>query len=195
MTDSRGAFDQTDITASGMPRAGAGWGWILAYGILSVVLGLAAFVSPFSATYAATLVIGAFLIAAGIVSIVSGFAGKGHEGRGYAIGFGLVSLIIGLIMAFEPATGAISLTLLIAVWLGVRGALEIGLGARFRHGKGLMIALGVVNILLAVFVLATLPWSALTLPGYVLGISFLFGGLASVSSALAHKKGAPAFSV
>jgi len=48
---------------------------------------------------------------------------------------------------------------------------------------------------LAVIVLATLPWSALTLPGYVLGISFLFGGVTSVASALAHKKGAPAFSV
>ncbi|TCP99638.1 uncharacterized membrane protein HdeD (DUF308 family) [Sphingomonas sp. PP-F2F-A104-K0414] len=195
MTDPRGHFADTETTAAGTPRAGAGWGWILAYGVLSVVLGIMAFASPFSATYAATLVIGAFFIAAGIVSIVSGFAGKGHEGRGYAIGFGLVSLVIGLIMAFEPATGAISLTLLIAVWLGVRGALEIGLGARFRRGQGLMIALGVVNIVLAVIVLATLPWSALTLPGYVLGISFLFGGVASVPSALAHKKGAPAFSV
>ena len=195
MTDANGRFADTETTASGTPRAGAGWGWILAYGVLSVVLGIMAFVSPFSATYAATLVVGAFLIAAGIVSIVSGFAGKGHEGRGYAIGFGLVSLVIGLIMAFEPATGAISLTLLIAVWLGVRGVLEIGLGSRFRRGKGLMIALGVVNIVLAVVVLATLPWSAMTLPGYVLGISFLFGGVASVASALAHKKGAPAFSV
>jgi uncharacterized membrane protein HdeD (DUF308 family) len=100
MTDPRGRFAETETTAAGTPRAGAGWGWILAYGVLSVVLGIMAFVSPFSATYAATLVIGAFLIAAGIVSIVSGFAGKGHEGRGYAIEFGLVSLVIGLIMAF-----------------------------------------------------------------------------------------------
>ena len=190
MTDTR-----TYTDPAGRGAAGAGWGWILGYGVLSVVLGVLAFLNPFAATYAATLVIGAFFIAAGIVSIVSGFAGKGHEGRGYAIGFGLVSLVIGLIMALEPATGAISLTLLIAVWLGVRGALEIGLGSRFRRGKGLMIALGVVNILLAVIVLATLPWSALTLPGYVLGISFLFGGVASVASALAHKKGAAAFSV
>jgi uncharacterized membrane protein HdeD (DUF308 family) len=195
MTNANGRFTDTETTAAGTPRAGAGWGWILAYGVLSVVLGLMAFAAPFSATYAATLVIGAFFIAAGIVSIVSGLAGKGHEARGYAIGFGLVSLVIGLIMAFEPVTGAVSLTLLIAVWLGVRGALEIGLGSRFRRGKGLMIALGVVNIVLAVIVLATLPWSALTLPGYVLGISFLFGGVASIASALAHKKGAAAFSV
>ncbi|MGU3316700.1 HdeD family acid-resistance protein [Sphingomonas sp. M6A6_1c] len=173
--------------------AGAGWGWILAYGVLSIVLGVLAFLNPFAATYAATLVIGAFFIAAGLVSIAAGFAGRGHEGRGYAIGFGILSLVIGLLMAFAPATAAISLTLLVAIWLGIRGALEIGLGARFKRGRGLMIVLGVVNILLAIYVLATLPWSALTLPGFILGISFLLGGVASVASALNHKTGAKAF--
>lgn len=184
----------TDRSFATALRPGAGWGWILAYGILSALLGLAAFLFPVPATLAVTLVIGAFFIAAGIVSIAAGIFGKGHEGRGYAIGFGLVSLIIGLIMAFEPATGAISITLLVAVWLGLRGALEIGLGARMRR-RGLMIALGVLNILLALFVLATLPWSAMTLPGYILGLSFLFGGITAIASALDHKKGASAFSM
>lgn len=188
MTDSRTATDPLRPAA-----AGAGWAWILAYGVLSVVLGIFAFLNPFAATYAATLVIGALFIAAGLVSIVAGFAGKGHEGRGYAIGFGILSLLVGLLMAFNPVTGAVSLTLMVAVWLGLRGALEIGLGARFRRGRGLMIALGVVNILLAIYVLVTLPWSALTLPGFILGISFVFGGVASIASALNHKKGASAF--
>ncbi|MBI0474784.1 HdeD family acid-resistance protein [Sphingomonas sp. MA1305] len=188
MTDAR-SFTNPLATGS----AGAGWGWILAYGVVSALLGLAAFAWPFAATLAATLVIGAFFIAAGIVSIGAGIFGKGHEGRGYAIGFGLLSLIVGLLMAFEPATGAFSLTLMVAIWLGVRGAMEIGLGARFRRGRGLMIALGVINILLAVYVLMTLPWSALTLPGFILGISFLFGGVTSIAAALNHRKGAPAF--
>lgn len=188
MTDTR-SF--TDPLAP--PAAGAGWGWILGYGILSLVLGVLAFLNPFAATYAATLVIGAFFIAAGIVSIAAGLMGKGHEGRGYAIGFGLLSLVIGVLMAFDPMSGALSLTLLVAVWLGIRGALEIGLGARFKRGRALMIALGVVNILLAIYVLATLPWSALTLPGFILGISFVFGGVTSILSALHHKKGAKAF--
>ena len=188
MTDSDRSF-----AASFQP--GAGWGWILAYGILSALLGLAAFLFPVPATLAATLVIGAFFIASGLVSIGAGIFGKGHEGRGYAIGFGLVSLIIGLVMALEPATGAISITLLVTVWLGLRGALEIGLGARMRRRRGWMIALGVLNIMLALFVLATLPWSAMTLPGYILGLSFLFGGITAIASALDHKKGASAFSI
>ena len=187
MADTRTFTDPLAPTA-----AGAGWAWILAYGVLSLTLGVLAFLNPFAATYAATLVIGAFFIAAGIVSLAAGVMGK-HEGRGYAIGFGLLSLVIGVLMAFDPMSGALSLTLLVGVWLGIRGAMEIGLGARFKRGRGLMIALGVVNILLAIYVLATLPWSALTLPGFILGISFVFGGVTSILSALHHKKGAKPF--
>ena len=176
-------------------RAGAGWGWILGYGIVSVIIGIAAFLWPFAATYAATLVVGTFLIAAGVASIAAGWASRGHEGRWYAIGFGLVSLFIGLMMAFEPLTGALSLTLLVVVWLGLRGAMEIALGARFRRGRALMIVLGIVNILLALYVLGTLPLSSLTLPGFILGISFLLGGINAIASALSHKRGAAAFAM
>ncbi len=174
---------------------GAGWGWILAYGVLSVVLGILAFAAPFAATLAATLVIGIFFMAAGVTSIIAGIVGKGHGSRAYAILFGLLSLFIGGVMAFEPATGVLSLTMLVAVWLGVRGVMELVFGFRMRRGRGMMVVLGIVNLVLAGFVLATLPWSALMLPGYVLGISFLLGGATSIGAALAHRKGEPAFAV
>jgi uncharacterized membrane protein HdeD (DUF308 family) len=98
-------------------------------------------------------------------------------------------------MLFEPMTGAFSLTLMVAVWLAVRGAMEIGFGFRLLQGKALMLALGVINILLAIFVLATLPVSALTLPGFILGISFLMSGVTSIVSALHHRRGASAFAL
>jgi len=190
MTDIRNPFIGNPIVP-----AGAGWGWIMAYGILSVVLGVAAFAWPFAATYAATMVIGTLFLLAGFASIISGIVSKDHEGRFYAIGFGVVSLMIGLIMVVEPVTGALSLTLMVTIWLGLRGAMEIGLGARFRRGRGLMIALGLINILLALYVLSTLPMSSLTLPGFILGISFLLGGINAIVSAAAHRKGADAFAL
>ena len=177
------------------PQAGAGWGWILGYGILSVLFGLYAFAFPIAATFAATIVVGAFFVAAGIVSIAAGLAGKAHEGRTYAILFAMMSLIIGSVVALDTATGTLSLTLLVVVWLAMRGVLELMFGFRRRRGRGLMIALGVVNVLLALYVLATIGWSAAVLPGFILGISFLFGGVHSISSALHHKKGASAFAV
>jgi uncharacterized membrane protein HdeD (DUF308 family) len=53
----------------------------------------------------------------------------------------------------------------------------------------------VVNVLLALIILATISWTALTLPGYILGISFLFAGIVEVTRASHHRKGAAAFAV
>lgn len=177
MTDSR-TFD-TPL------RAGQGWGWILAYGVLSAVLGVLAFLAPFSATLAATIGVGAMLIVAGAFSLGAGLFGRGHEGRGYSILLGLLTLVVGLITAFRPLTGAISLTLLIAAWLGARGVMELVLGFRYKSRRGWMLALGVL----------TVPFSALTLPGYVLGLSLLFGGVAAIGAAMHHRKGTNAFAL
>lgn len=189
MTDVRGAGGIAGV------EMGRGWGWIMAYGIVSVLLGIAAFVWPFAATFAATVVIGAFFFVAGGFAVAAALFGHGSAHRGYSIVFGIVSLIVGLIMMLEPATGALSLTLMVAVWLGVRGALELVYGFRLKRQRGMLIALGIINILLALFILATVPFSALTLPGYILGISFLFGGVTSITAAADHRKGASAFAV
>lgn len=168
--------------------AGVGWGWILAYGIVSLAIGVLAILWPFSATMAATLVIGAFFIANGIAALASAFGGKRHETRGYEIMFGIISLVLGCLLAFQPVIGAISLTLTLATFLGIRGVIEIYWGLRVRRHRWLLIAMGVVNILLDIFLLATLPTSALTLPGFILAISFLFGGVTAILVALGYRR-------
>ena len=172
---------------------GAGWGWLMAYGILSLLFGFLSLIWPFSATLTATVVIGFLFLFSGIASIAAGVMGGARQGRRYAVLFGIVSLFIGAIMVFDPVTGAMSLTLVVAVWLGVRGVMEILWGARVAHHRGWMIALGVVNIVLALWILGSISFSALTLPGYILGVSFLFAGLVEVMRALNHRRGAPAF--
>lgn len=181
-----------DTTGPARPT-GAGWGWIVGYGILSLLLGLFAFAQPFAATLAATVVLGVSLIMAGIVSIAAGWRAHGHEGRGYSLLFGVISLLAGVLVLLFPAGGALSLTLIVAAWLAVRGISELILGFRQRLGHAWMLILGVVNLALAVYVWSWLPYSALALPGFVLGISFLLGGVNALVSGLNHRKGAPAF--
>lgn len=155
MTDTPRDFATGHAPSLAIPRAGAGWGWILAYGILSIVLGVMAFIWPFAATWAATLVVGALLFAAGAMSIGAGIFGRGHEGRAYAVVFGILSLLVGLLIALDPFAGALSLTLVVAAWLAVRGIMEIVLGVRMKRSRGLMIGLGVINVVLAAVVLTT----------------------------------------
>ncbi|MFZ5746279.1 MAG: HdeD family acid-resistance protein [Pseudomonadota bacterium] len=174
-------------------QAGSGWGWVLAYGVFSILLGIMAFAWPFSATLAATIVIGSFFLASGILAVAAGLGGRSHDASGYAVLWGIVSIILGLILAFDPVNGALSLTLLVLVWLIVRGVMEIFWGFRLRRLRGPLIGLGAINLVLALLLLATVPWSALTLPGYILGASFLFGGVGAVAAAIDHRKGARAF--
>ncbi|SNS31779.1 Uncharacterized membrane protein HdeD, DUF308 family [Sphingomonas laterariae] len=162
---------------------GRGWGWVLAYGIVSIIIAICAFIWPFPATIAATLVIGAFFLASGLVSIASGLSGH-HETRWYEVIFGLMSALVGALLVFRPMIGAISLTLMVAIWLGLRGAFEIYWGIKIRRHRWLLIAMGVFNILLDIFLLATLPMTAMTLPGFILGASFLFGGISAIIIAL-----------
>jgi uncharacterized membrane protein HdeD (DUF308 family) len=176
-------------------QAGAGWGWTLAYGIVSLIAAMAAFAWPIAATITVSLLIGTLFVVSGGFSIAAGITARAMEGAGYAILFGIVSVIIGLIMIFEPATGAISLTLLIVFWLAMRGGLELWWATRTRRRRGWLIALGVINLLLAAYILATIPISALTLPGFILGISFAFAGIDAIMAALNHRRGAAAFAV
>ncbi len=177
-----------DATAGGTPRAGAGWGWILGYGVVSAVLGVLAFLQPFAATLAATLMVGAFLTATGVMALIAGVTARAHQHRGYKILLGVLSIAAGLLTAFQPYSGALSITLLVAAWLVVRGAAEIGWGVRHQRHRAAMLLLGGLNILLAIFVLATVPVSALTLPGFVLGLSLLFDRLKEEAPGLLGSK-------
>lgn len=183
----------TDQGRSEAPTTGAGWGWIIAYGVLSSLFGLAALLWPFPATIAATFIIGIGFTVSGVFSLIAGLRGTGAESRGYSILFGILSMIAGIIMVARPLTGAISLTIVVAMWLFIRGVLEIVLGFRMRRRRWLMLLLGVVNVLLAVIIIGTVPFSALTLPGFILGISFLFGGVTAILAGLDHRTGAAAF--
>ncbi|WP_174296367.1 HdeD family acid-resistance protein [Sphingomonas bacterium] len=175
--------------------AGAGWGWLMAVGIVSAALGVAALIWPFPATFAATLVVGTLLMTIGITTIAAGALGRGHGRETYLILSGILSFIIGLSIASFPLSGAVTLTVLVAVWLGVRGVLELIAAARRKRARGLMLALGAINVILAVLIFATMPGSALTLPGTLLGISLLLGGFGEIRAASAHRAGAPAFSL
>lgn len=164
-----------------------GWGWILASGILSVIIGGLALLWPFPATLAAALVTGAFFIAAGGAALASALGGGGHETRGHDMAFGWITLLLGCVLVALPGLGAYSLTLAIAIWLGARGAVEIHWGLRARRHRWPLLGMGATNILLDLFLLSMLPVSAMTVPGVILAISFLFGGLSTIRIALGHR--------
>lgn len=160
-----------------------GRGGLIAYGVVSIIIGIIAFAWPFPATLAVTIFIGAMLIVTAIAALASGLTGEGHESRWYDILFGLLTLIIGCLLAFRPIAGAISLTLLIAIWLGLRGFLEIAWGILYPQHRWWMISMGTINIAIDVLIVLTIPITSMLLPGYLLSLSFLMGGITAIAIA------------
>lgn len=157
-------------------------GWLVTYGAVLLLLGLLALIFPVTATLTTTITIGFFVMIAGVAAIAGAFVGGRHQHRPYALLMGILSLVVGALLAFQPAAGALSLTILATSWLGIRGIMEIILGLRLHTGRWTMIALGAFNLLLAALLLSSLPISALTLPGYVFGFSFLASGVQAIVS-------------
>jgi uncharacterized membrane protein HdeD (DUF308 family) len=161
-----------------------GWGWILAYGILLAVVGGIALVEPLATGLATGFFVAYVLIAGGFLGIVAGFSGKGWRNKWLDIAVGLLSLILGLLVLWNPFVGAFSLVWAIGFWLVVIGMLEISAAFRSAHHRGWLVLPGIIDIVLGIALLFAGPATALLLLAAVIGISFIFRGAFLVLFAL-----------
>lgn len=167
-----------------------GWGWVLAIGVLTLLAGIAMLGAPVFTTVAAAIFAGWVLFILGVAGIVIGVRSRRSTGRVWDIGMGVLSVIGGLYMLFFPLSGALTLTLGVAIWLAVRGVLWIA--AAIRGGTGGYRALvgltGVIDLVLAVLLFVGFPYPALGFIGIAIGVSLIFGGVSTIIAAMALRR-------
>jgi uncharacterized membrane protein HdeD (DUF308 family) len=103
-------------------------------GVASVVLGVLAF-KHFGEGYAVLLLaiwIGVGFIVRGVTALATAIADKQFPGRGWAIFFGIVSVLAGFVVLAYPFDSIVTLALVVGIWLVVLGVVEMisGLGMR-----------------------------------------------------------------
>jgi uncharacterized membrane protein HdeD (DUF308 family) len=103
-------------------------------GVASVVLGILAF-KHFGEGYAVLLLaiwIGVGFIVRGVTVLATAIADKQFPGRGWAIFFGIVSVLAGFVVLAYPFDSIVTLALVAGIWLVVLGVVEIisGFGMR-----------------------------------------------------------------
>ncbi|EUJ45531.1 HdeD family acid-resistance protein [Listeria riparia] len=98
-------------------------GWILAEGILSVLLGILLLADQLEGTVTLVLVFGMWVLFAGIMRTIGAFAAKGEnvEGWGWILALGILGIILGFISLFNPIVGAIGIVLLVGTFFIVQG--------------------------------------------------------------------------
>lgn len=113
------------------------WGWTalwIVVGLLYILGGLFAIAQPLVAAATFTLLIGAALIATGLMRIIAAF--RAPEGKAMLVFAGLITLALGLmIVAAWPVSGLFTLGIFLGVDLLIYGLSWISFGLRLRaHG-------------------------------------------------------------
>lgn len=155
---------------------------VLWTGIVMAALGALAILFPVASTLAVQFYIGFLLLLAGAVLLAGAFM---IQGTGAFFGAALLSLLTlasGAFLLFNPAGGALALTIVIAALFMVHGAFEASLAFAMRPalGWGWLLASALVAMAVGVVVAAGLPEVSSVLLGVLVGINFLSTGIAFI---------------
>ena len=171
-------------------RIRGNWLSFLLLGIAFILGGMLAIALPVVSTLATSLTVGLLLAACGVMQIVQAFRTKGWRGFLWHLASGIVQLVGGGVIYFDPFAGAVAITLIIAIVLLTQGFAQTALAFQVRpfDGWGWLLVAGVVAIAAGIFIAMKLPVAGLSVPGTLVGLSLLFTGSAYVAIALAARR-------
>jgi uncharacterized membrane protein HdeD (DUF308 family) len=102
------------IAAVRAAQANERWGWLIAEGVLNLIIGAIAFFFPASAVLAFVFVTAAWAIITGALMLAAAFQVNPALGRWWLALGGIVSIVFGGLLILAPLIGAVVLTW----WLG-----------------------------------------------------------------------------
>jgi len=188
------SMQPADVSAAIARALHAHWKLLLVEGIVLLVLGAAAIAIPPLAGLAATIWLGWIFIIGGIVGIYTTLKAQGMPGYGLSLLSAILALLAGALLLWNPMQGLVTLTYVLIAFFLIDGLTMIFLAVAHRRelsGRWQWLAVnGVIDLILAVIILAGLPASAAWALGLLLGIDLVFGGATLIAMAMAAKNAA-----
>jgi uncharacterized membrane protein HdeD (DUF308 family) len=168
--------------------------WSVILSVFLILAGTVSIILPAAASLAATVFFGAILLFSGAVHLVYGWQTRRAAGMIWQLLIGIVYIVAGAYMLWNPVLGTVSLTLALAAYLFAEALLEFILSISLRPGRGWAWVLfdAVVTLVLAVLIWKAWPQGSFWVLGTLVGISILFSGVARLMFALSARKLVPA---
>ena len=171
--------DAADLLAG----VGRHWGWVLVFGVITVLAGLLTLVWPGRTIVVIAVLFGIQLVVAGIFRFVAAFASDDETGgtRVLLALLGVLSFIVGLYALRHVLLTIAALALLLGIFWIVNGAVETfaALSHRAMRGRGWTIFMGLLSIVAGIVVLVYPAISLATL-AIVLGFWLLVFGVMEI---------------
>ena len=159
------------------------WWMYLVRGLLAIAFGVAMLIWPKSTMSALVLLIGAFVLADGILTVLAGFSSSAYLTRwGVLVLEGLVGIGIGWLALSQPEMAMSVLGYLIGAWAVITGIFEIVAALELRRvipGEWATLLLGVLSIVLGIL-LFVFPREAVVAIGWAIGVYAIVFGIVEI---------------
>jgi len=155
----------------------------IVFGIVLVILGILSIMAPLFSGVAVTLLVGFFMIAAGIARLVWAFQ-AGSFGKGVlTFLLGGLFIVTGILMLARPLAGLASLAMVVGAFFLVDGIFEMAAAFKIKpaEGWGWMLFGGIASIVLAGMIWWDWPFSGAWAIGVLVGVKLLFSGTAMIA--------------
>jgi uncharacterized membrane protein HdeD (DUF308 family) len=166
----------------------AHWRLYVFQGVAMIILGVLAIAEPVFATIAVDIYVGWLFIISGALALVAMFSTRTVPGFLWTFVTGALSIVVGAVLLWKPAEGALSLTIVLTAFFLVEGAFKAAASLIYRDAMpgswGWMLVSGLADLALAAMIILGWPGSGAWVPGLLVGVNLLTSGWAVVMVAL-----------
>jgi uncharacterized membrane protein HdeD (DUF308 family) len=167
MAETKGFADDDVLVA-----VGRSWGWVLAFGIATLILGIIVTIHPKNSVYAVAVLLAVWLIIAGVFRIVRAIADQEDSGgtRWLLAVLGIIGILFGVLIFHHTWTTVAVVGFIVGLFWVIAGIGDFYAAYVHKGGGGrvLLIIAGIIGVGVGI--------AALVYPGLSLTIiAFLFG--------------------
>lgn len=154
-------------------------GWLIALGVVMIVLGVAAIVEPFIASIVVARVLSWTFLLAGIVRTIHALQSRRQRGFWPKLLIGIFYVVAGILLLSNVFGAQLTLTLVLGWVILVQGIFEViaAFQVRPEPNWSWMLMSGIIAIILGILILNRWPNNAIWLLGFFMGLSFISTGV------------------
>jgi uncharacterized membrane protein HdeD (DUF308 family) len=158
--------------------------------IFVIIAGFLAVVMPQVAGIAANIFVGWALVFVGVLHLIFAWNTRTTGGIIWQVLIGILDIAIGGYLLLHLVNGLAALTLLLAIYLFVRGVVELILWFQIRpvRGSGWLMFDGIILLILGVMIWRMWPSDTEWAVGTIVGISMIFSGFSRLMVSLAARR-------
>jgi uncharacterized membrane protein HdeD (DUF308 family) len=150
-----------------------------------VIAALVILIEPHDSLLAIALVLGIYLVIAGVFALAAGLAGSTH--RAAVITFAVLAIVAGIFVIARPGSAVHGVRIVFGIYLLISGLAHLGLAATMTGDRRAEIVRGVLELIAGIVFLVA-PKVSLGVVALLLGIYLLLRGALEITASLALRQ-------